>query len=99
MMPLTHSPARFVAIALLVLSAMGAAAQSPPPLTDPRQMDEHQRKAYSASLHEARELLDRKQYAEAIATLDKLSTERPREPQARFLKGIALTDQGNVDAA
>src|SRR6185312_16303668 len=46
-----------------------------------------------------RELPDRKQYAEAIAKLDKLTAERPREPQARFMKGLALTDEGKTDDA
>ena len=34
-----------------------------------------------------------------FARLDRLSAERPREPQARFLKGIALSDQGRTDDA
>ncbi len=90
---------RFAAPALLALSALQAAAQSPPAVQDPRQMDDAQRKAYTQTLHDARDLLERKQYPEAIATLDRLSTERPREPQARFLKGIALTDQGRTEEA
>ena len=51
------------------------------------------------SLHQAKDLLDRKQYAEAIAKLDALTAERPRESQARFMKGVALTDQGKADEA
>ena len=31
--------------------------------------------------------------------LDKLSAERPREPQARFLKGLALADSGKTNEA
>ena len=62
-------------------------------------MGEAARKVYAETLHEARNLLDRKQYAEAIAKLDRLTTERPREPQARFMKGIALSDQGKTDEA
>jgi Flp pilus assembly protein TadD len=79
--------------------AAGAAAQSPPIVQDPRQMDEAQHKAYAQTLHDAHDLLDRKQYAEAIVKLDRLVAERPREPQARFLKGVALTDQGRTDEA
>lgn len=62
-------------------------------------MGETARKAYARTLHEVRDLLDRKQYAEATAKLDQLTTERPREPQARFMKGIALTDEGKTDEA
>jgi Flp pilus assembly protein TadD len=87
------------AVAAFALVAMSALAQSPPVMQDPRQMDEAERKVFAQTLREARELLDRKQYAEAIARLDKLSAERPREPQARFMKGIALTDEGKTDEA
>lgn len=62
-------------------------------------MGEAARKVYAAALQEARDLLERKQYADAIAKLDRLSAERPREPQARFLKGVALADQGKPDEA
>ena len=76
---------RFAALVLLALLATGALAQSPPAVQDPREMDETQRRAYTQSLHEAKSLLDRKQYADATAALDRLIAERPREPQARFL--------------
>jgi Flp pilus assembly protein TadD len=74
------------------------AAQSPP-VTDPREMSDAARKAYSKGLKDARELLAEKKYTEAIVVLDSLSAERPREPQARFLKGVALTDSGRTDDA
>jgi len=62
-------------------------------------MDEAERKVYTQTLHEAKALLDRKQYADATSRLDKLIAERPREPQARFMKGVALTDEGKTDDA
>ena len=62
-------------------------------------MDETERKAYTQTLREAKALLDRKQYADATSKLDKLIAERPREPQARFMKGVALTDEGRTDDA
>jgi Flp pilus assembly protein TadD len=83
---------------ILALSSQLVAAQAPP-VTDPREMSEAARKAYSKGLKDARELLAEKKYAEAIAVLDSLSAERPREPQARFLKGVALTDSGRTDDA
>ena len=95
---MTASSIARLALLLLALTA-GAAAQSPPVVQDPRQMDEAQRKAYAQTLREAHDLLDRKQYDDAVAKLDRLATERPREPQARFLKGVALTDQGKTDEA
>lgn len=97
-MPSSSIP-RFVALALLASVATASLAQSPAVTQDPRQMDEAQRKAYTQTLHDAKDLLDRKQYTDAIARLDKLIAERPREPQARFLKGLALTDEGRTDDA
>jgi tetratricopeptide (TPR) repeat protein len=78
-----------------------AAAPSKPqsPVQDPRGMSDAERKAYTRSLREAQDLLGRKQYDEAIAKLDKLTAEQPREPQARFIKGVALTDEGKTEEA
>lgn len=66
---------------------------------EPFEISEAARKAYADAMKDARGLLAQKKYDEAIAKLDKLSSERPREPQARFLKGVALTDQKKLDAA
>jgi len=67
--------------------------------TDPREFSEAARTLYAGSLKDARALIAEKKYSEAIAILDKLTAERPREPQARFLKGLALADSGRTDAA
>lgn len=91
--------ARFPAVVALACVSAVAAAQSPPVAQDPRDMGEPARKVYAQTLHDVRDLLDRKQYAEAIAKLDKLTAERPREPQARFMKGLALTDEGKTEDA
>ncbi|HKP65665.1 MAG TPA: tetratricopeptide repeat protein [Casimicrobiaceae bacterium] len=87
------------AIALAAATATLALAQSPPAAQDPRDMGEANRKVYAEALHAAKDLLDRKQYAEAIEKLDALSAARPRESQARFMKGVALADQGKIDEA
>jgi Flp pilus assembly protein TadD len=86
-----------LAVALAIV-AQPALAQSDA-TTDPREFSEAARKAYAQSLREARALISEKKYDEAVALLDKLSAERPREPQARFLKGVALADAGTTDAA
>ena len=83
---------------LLAFAAPAALAQSDA-TTDPREFSEAARQAYGRALRDARGLVAEKKYAEAIAALDKLSAERPREPQARFLKGVALTDSGRTDEA
>ena len=89
----------FFLAALAGLHALPALGQADDALTDPREFSEPARKAYAQSLKEARALLAGKKYDEAIAILDKLHTERPREPQAWFLKGLALADSGKTDAA
>ena len=96
---LRSSIPRYAALLALMLFAPATFAQAPPATQDPREMSEAERRVYTQTLHEAKDLLDRKQYAEAITRLDKLSSERPREPQAQFLKGVALTDQGRNDDA
>lgn len=89
----------------LALLALAFVLAAPPVLgqsdatTDPREFTEAGRKAYGDALRNARKLIADKQYAEAVAILDKLVEERPREPQARFLKGLALADAGKTDEA
>jgi Flp pilus assembly protein TadD len=81
-----------------------APAKSAPPAgnaapTEPFEISEAERKAYAQTMKDARALLAQKKYDDAIAKLDQLAKERPREPQARFLKGVVLTDQDKLDAA
>jgi len=85
-------------VLLAALAAPHALAQSDG-ITDPREFSEADRKVYAQSLKDARTLIAEKKYPEAIEVLDKLHTQRPREPQARFLKGLALADSGKTDEA
>ncbi|MCC7326756.1 MAG: tetratricopeptide repeat protein [Burkholderiales bacterium] len=78
--------------------ALPALAQSDH-TTDPREFPEAERRVYAQSLKEARGLIELAKYDEAIVVLDRLNAQRPREPQARFLKGLALADSGKTDAA
>jgi tetratricopeptide (TPR) repeat protein len=71
----------------------------PAPPIDARDLSETDRKAYAQTIKEARELITNQRYDEAIAKLDQLSAQRPREAQARFLKGVALTDQDKTEQA
>jgi Flp pilus assembly protein TadD len=85
----------------LSLSSLHAVAQATvsPPAVDPREMSDAARKAYGKGLKDARGLINEKKYAEAIVILEGLSEERPHEPQARFLKGVALAEAGRTDDA
>lgn len=87
------------AVALVSQLALAQAPAPAPTPADPREMSEAARKVYSKGLKDARGLINGKKYGEAIEILEKLSAERPREPQARFLKGVALADSGQTDPA
>jgi len=91
-------PSSIVLAIALALCSQHALAQTPP-TADPREMSDAARKAYAKGLKDAKGLIGDKKFAEAIGILDGLSAERPREPQARFLKGVALADDGKTDEA
>jgi Flp pilus assembly protein TadD len=78
---------------LLLVAGMPAMAQ------DGRDLTEEARKQYAAGLKEASALIKDRRFANAETRLDALLTQRPREPQARFLKGVVETEQGRIDAA
>ena len=101
------APLRALTSLAAALAAACALAQapSPPPPADPpptplpAEYSDAARKAYVAGLKEARELIAQKRYEAAIDRLDGLSRDRPREPQARFLKAVAQTEAGKRDDA
>lgn len=86
------------AIALAVAPALAQPKEEPaPPL--PAEYSDEARRAYAKGLAEARDLIAAKRYEDAIARLDKLAIERPREAQARFLKAVAQADAGRTEDA
>jgi Flp pilus assembly protein TadD len=85
---------------LTLLLALAAAASALPALAqDGRDLSEDQRRQYVQGLHDAQALVRERQFASATAKLDVLLAQRPREPQARFLKGVVQTEQGQDAAA
>ena len=88
------------ALLLAVLFALFApVTHAQAPTATPTDLTPEQRRAYNDALAEARKLIADKQWGRAGARLDELIKERPREAQARFLKGVVQTEQGEGDAA
>lgn len=88
-------PLAAFALAVTLSGGMARAAEphQPPDLT----ADE--RRAYNLGLEEARKFMADKEWTRASKRLDTLIDERPREAQARFLKGVVQVEQGDVDGA
>src|SRR5688572_8971705 len=55
--------------------------------------------AAADELQEANQLLKAGQHAQALARVNKALAAKPRDPQARFLKAVILTEQGNTKEA
>ena len=66
---------------------------------DGRDLTEEARKQYAQGLREATAMVKDRQFANANLKLDVLLAQRPREPQARFLKGVVQTEQAQDAAA
>jgi Flp pilus assembly protein TadD len=94
-------PALFAALFLLAPPAFAQPASAKPAVATPvgSELTEEARKAYAQGIREARDLVAKKDYPAAIVKLDALNAQRPREPQARFLKGVVQTEEGENNAA
>jgi tetratricopeptide (TPR) repeat protein len=55
--------------------------------------------AWANDLQEASKLLQAGQHPQALEQVNRALASNPRDPQARFLKGVILTDQGNSKEA
>ena len=84
---------------LILLCACAVLAGTRAVAQDGRDLSEEARKQYAQGLHEASAMVKDRQFANAQAKLDVLLTQRPREPQARFLKGVVQTEEGQDAAA
>jgi Flp pilus assembly protein TadD len=102
--PPAFRPTRLAFALALLMAAAGPIAQAEdapaePPANIPAELSDDARRAYAQSLKEVREMIARKDYAAAAAKVDALLAGRPREAQARFLKGVIQTARGETDAA
>lgn len=88
------------ALLLAVLIAIAAPiTHAQAPTATATDLTPEERRAYNDGLAEARKLMAEKQWGRAASRLDELIKQRPREAQARFLKGVVQTEQGESDAA
>jgi len=55
--------------------------------------------ARADELQDAAKLLKAGQHPQALERVNKVLSSKPRDPQARFLKGLILTEQGNTREA
>ncbi len=55
--------------------------------------------AHADDMQEANALLKTGRYPQALEHVDKAIAAKPQDPQARFLKGLILTEQGNTKEA
>jgi tetratricopeptide (TPR) repeat protein len=66
---------------------------------DGRELSPEARAQYAKDLKDAATLVRERQFDAALPRLDALIAQRPREAQARFLKGVVQTEQGQSTAA
>ena len=81
------------------LAAAPLAAQTPPPPPTSATVVPQRTPGLSPDLAEASRMIRDGEYAAATVKIDGVLATEPRNPQARFLKGVLQTDQGNADAA
>jgi Flp pilus assembly protein TadD len=91
-------PGSFRALIVLLMLAL-VAAGAPAVAQDSGELTDESRKQYAQALKAASGLVKDKQYIEAMVRLDALLAQRPREPQARVLKGVVDADEGKREAA
>lgn len=54
---------------------------------------------HADEIQDANQLFKQKQYDQALQKVDSFLATKPKDAQARFLKGLILTEQGKTDAA
>jgi Flp pilus assembly protein TadD len=91
--------ARCIILAVAALFGTVAIGQQAPPLPPAGTLVAPPPPGLSAGLAEASRLIRDGDYAGATAKIDAALAQNARDPQARFLRGIVQTDQGDVDDA
>lgn len=97
---MTSRIARYAVAALLpMLPSAAFAQQTPPPPPSSASIVPQRTPGLTADLADASHLIGDGEYARALAKIDTVLATDARNPQARFLKGVVQTDQGETAAA
>lgn len=92
--------ARYAVAALFpMLLPAAIAQQTPPPPPASASVVPQRTPGLTPELADASRLIGDGQYAPALAKIDAVLAADPKNPQARFLKGVVQTDQAQTDAA
>ena len=86
-------------IVVMLAGAVALAQQPPPPTPSSVNTPPAATPGLSTELAEARRLIGEGQYAGALAKIEAVLASDAKNPQARFLRGVAETDQGETDEA
>jgi tetratricopeptide (TPR) repeat protein len=81
------------------LAPWALAQQAPPPPPKSATVVPQRTPGLSPDLAEAAQMIRDGQYAPALAKIDGVLAADGKNPQARFLKGVVQSDQGETDAA
>lgn len=82
-----------------MLLAVAAAQQTPPPPPSSANAIQKRTPGLAPELQDASRLIGEGAYGPALSEIDAVLAADPKNPQARFLKGVVQTDQDETDAA
>ena len=89
----------FSFLAIAALFSATALAQQAPPLPPTGTLTPPPPPGLTSNLAEASRLIREGDYAAATVKIDAALAQNARDPQARFMRGIVQTDQGDTDEA
>ena len=90
---------RLAVCVVTVLYSVALCAQAPPPPPAASELLKPATPGLPSDLAAANKLIHDGEYTEALAKIDAVLANDTRNPQARFLKGVIQSDQGETDEA
>src|SRR5512146_3018619 len=95
----SRSVGRIAVCALAAACAAAIAQQTPPPPPTSATLQPQRTPGLQPELAEAAAMVREGRYATAVAKIDEVLAAGPKNPQARFPKGVVQTDEQQTDAA